>query len=214
MKRNLLKLSLVFFIFPLLSGCIASHVGNMTGSASLDAPNFMYKKQDVYGTSKAVYVLGIGGVARQSLILEAKRNMLKANPLRNNQALANVAVSYKSSAFLGFIVTTVNCTVSADIVEFDTPQIDLSQPQSQNPESLYGENFSEEDSETQIENTEIDTKTPINVGDKVNVVHYFNRPVNGKVIEINDRGYVVEYERSNGRFKQVTVLEFQVEKSR
>jgi hypothetical protein len=213
MKHNLLKFSLIFLIFSILTGCIASHVGSMSGSASLDAPNFMYKKQNVFGEAQATYVLGIGGVARQSLIVEAKKNMLKANPLLKNQALANVSVSYKSTGFLGFIVTTVKCDVSADIVEFGPLQTDFSQSQSQNLTSVLSkDNSSTAGIKTENKNTEINTDASIKVGDKVKIINYFSNPVDGKVIEIQNGDYIVEYKKSNNKTKQVKVLGFQVQR--
>lgn len=213
MKHILLKFSLIFLIFSILTGCIASHVGIMSGSASLDAPNFTYKKQNVFGEAQATYVLGIGGVARQSLIIEAKKNMLKANPLLSNQALANVSVSYKSTGFLGFIVRTVKCDVSADIVDFSPIQTDFSQSQFQNLTSVLSkDNSSTVDIKTENKNTEINTEASIKVGDKVKIINYFSNPVDGKVIGIQKGNYIVEYKKSNNKTKQVKVLGFQVQR--
>lgn len=213
MKRNFKKFPPIYLIFSILTGCVASHVGSMSGSASLDAPNFMYKKQNVFGEAQATYVLGIGGVAKQSLIVEAKKNMLTANPLLKNQALANVSVSYKSTGFLGFLVTTVKCNVSADIVEFGPIQTDFSQSQSQNLSlGLPKDNSSKADIKTENKNTEINSTLPIKVGDKVKIINYFNNPVDGKVIEIQNGDYIVEYTKSNNKTKQVKVLGFQVER--
>ncbi|MDV7396293.1 DUF6567 family protein, partial [Arthrospira platensis SPKY1] len=103
----------------------------MVGSASLDSPNFEYKKKDVTGEAVATYFLGIGGVSKQSLVFEAKQNMLRANPLLKNQALANVSVSYKWTGFLGFVFVTVKCNVSADIVEFESFQTESAELKTQ-----------------------------------------------------------------------------------
>jgi hypothetical protein len=132
----------------------------MSGSASLDAPNFMYKKQNVFGEAQATYVLGIGGVARQSLIVEAKKNMLKANPLLKNQALANVSVSYKSTGFLGIIVVTVKCNVSADIVEFGSMQTDFSQSDTQSSSVIVSkDNNSKIETKSDNKNVAIEIKS-------------------------------------------------------
>jgi hypothetical protein len=204
MKQKLFYFAVILSITSILTGCIATHVGNMSGSASLSSPNFLYKKQNIFGESKATYVLGIGGEARQSLILEAKKNMLKENPLLRNQALANVTVSYKNTNFMGFLVVVVRCNVSADIVEFGPVQTDFSESQS------LKINSSTDD--VQTENKKVKNE-PIKIGDKVKIINYFSKPVDGKVLAIEDGNFTVEYTNSNYKTKQVKVLEFQVEKA-
>ena len=208
MKQKLFFFAVVLSISSILTGCIATHVGNMSGSASLSSPNFLYKKQNIFGESTATYVLGIGGEARQSLILEAKKHMLKENPLLKNQALANVTVSYKTTNFLGFLVVVVKCNVSADIVEFGPVQTEFSQTQSLNSATVI--NSSTDDAIT--ENKRIKNE-PIKIGDKVKIINYFSKPVDGKVLEIENGNFTVEYTNSNYKTKQVKVLEFQVEKA-
>lgn len=110
----------IFFIVLslLLTSCVASLSGMITNSAALGNANFTYVKKNIQGTSKATYILGIGGMAREALAQEAKANMLESTPLKANQAIANVIIDYKvSNTFLG-IVLTQKCTVSADVVEF------------------------------------------------------------------------------------------------
>lgn len=212
MKHNLLKFAFLF-ICSGFTGCIATHLGTMSGSASLNAPNFIYKKQDVYGEAQAVYILGIGGMENKSLIIEAKKNMLKTNPLMKNQALANVTVSYKSTGFVGVLIRTITCTVSADIVEFGSVQADVSQLQAPNPSTdLPKENLSTAVIKTENKNIEKNTEVKIKVGDNVKIINYFSNPVVGKVIKIQGSDYTVEYKKSNNKIKQVKLLEFQVEK--
>lgn len=102
----------------LLTSCAAALSGMITNSAALSQANFNYVKKNIQGTSKATYILGVGGMSREALAQEAKANMLEASPLKSNQAIANVIIDYKvSSTFLGLVLTH-KCTVSADIVEF------------------------------------------------------------------------------------------------
>lgn len=205
MKQKFFYLIAVLSISSILTGCIATHVGNMAGSASLDSPNFMYKKQNISGEATATYVLGIGGQARQSLISEAKKSMLKENPLLKNQALANVTVSFKTTYFLGFIVITVKCDVSADVVEFGPQEIDFSQSESLNTATEI----------SKINSSIPDIKkvdTEVRIGDKVKIVNYFSNPVEGKVLDIKNGDYTVEYTNSNSKTKKVKVLAFQVQK--
>jgi len=101
-----------------IASCSAVHSGQMENSASLSSANFSYAKQNIAGKSQANYILGIGGLAKETLVNEAKLKMLAENPLKANQTLANITVNFKKSFYLGLIYSTVKCTVTADIVEF------------------------------------------------------------------------------------------------
>jgi cation transport ATPase len=213
MKQKLLYLVVVLSVFSILTGCIATHVGNMSGSASLNSPNFMYKKQNIFGEATATYVLGIGGEAKQSLLLDAKTRMMKENPLLKNQALANVAVSYKTTYFIGFLVIVVKCNVSADIVEFGPVQTDFSQSQLLNSKpEISKDNSSTVGITTDNKPVEIINIPPIKIGDKVKIINYFSNPVDGKVLDIQNGDYTVEYTNANKKIKRVKVLGFQVQK--
>ena len=98
-----------------LTSC-ASHYGYINDSASISQSNFSYTKHDIRGEAKATYILGFGGLKRQAIADEAKRDMLAKNPLGPNQTIANVTVNYKTLYF-PFYNQTI-CTVTADVVEF------------------------------------------------------------------------------------------------
>lgn len=205
MKHKLVYLVTALAFCSILTGCIATHVGNMTGSASLNAPNFSYKKQNILGVATATYILGIGGESRQSLIMEAKKNMLKGNSLQKNQALANVSVSYKTTHFIGFLITTVNCMVSADVVEFGPAQTDFSLSDSQKTTSAL-------EAKTDTKKAKVHNNRPIMAGDSVHIIHYFSHPVEGKVLDVRKGNITVEYTNSRGKVKKAKVLEFQVKR--
>ena len=118
MKKIILKSSLVIILALSIASCSAVHSGAMENSASLSSANFSYVKQNIEGKAQATYVLGIGGLAKETLVNEAKQKMLAENPLKDNQTLANLTVNYKRSYYLGLIYSTVKCTVTADVVEF------------------------------------------------------------------------------------------------
>ena len=107
----------LFFLVVANSGCMAIHSGIMNNSASLSSANFSYVKRGIYGSSKVEYFLGIGGLDRTSLVIAAKEDMLNKYPLKSNQALANIVVSFKNSNYL-FLYKNVTCYISADLVEF------------------------------------------------------------------------------------------------
>lgn len=116
MKKNLLFGIAALSLMTILPGCAAFHTGTMSGSAALNSGNFSYVSHDLTGTSTATYIFGIGGMGKQSLVDVAKRDMLRT-PLKNNQALANVNVSFKNTVILG-VYSEKKCIVTADIVEF------------------------------------------------------------------------------------------------
>ena len=113
--KNLFRLFAIALTITLFSGC-AMHNGFMKNSASLSEPNFSYVKQSVSGMSGTMQVFAIGGLKKQALVEEAKKDLLKNNPLQPNQALANITVDWKYSFYI--VVTKTECTVAADIVEF------------------------------------------------------------------------------------------------
>lgn len=116
MKKTL-RISAAFLVMILLNSCLATHTGYMNSSASLSSPNFTYVSRDIRGSASATYILGIGGLAKSDLIDDAKENMLYRNPLKPNQAIANVTVSFKNSTIF-YIYGSRTCTITADIVEF------------------------------------------------------------------------------------------------
>ena len=119
MKNLIYKSTIALVVAVLLSSCAAFHSGYMSPSASLSSANFSYVKQNIQGNATATYILGIGGIAREALVDEAKRKMIASTPLRSNQALVNLTVNFKSSFYLGLLVRTVDCRVTADVVEFE-----------------------------------------------------------------------------------------------
>ncbi|QOW09617.1 hypothetical protein Q73A0000_04165 [Kaistella flava (ex Peng et al. 2021)] len=101
-----------------LTSCASSHYGTLQSSANLSSNNFNYSANSITGTSTATYIFGIGGMKRQSLVDEAKQDMLAKNPLQKGQALANTTVNIKNSMMFG-IVQEVMCTITADVVTFN-----------------------------------------------------------------------------------------------
>lgn len=113
MKRITLFVAIVIIAFT--SSSCATHWGMMTGNASLSSNNFKMIKI-ASGTASTTKIFGFGGLAKDALVLSAKKDMLQNNPLKDGQALANVTVDMKNSII--FFVNTEKVTVTADIVEF------------------------------------------------------------------------------------------------
>lgn len=100
-----------------MTSCVGLHKGYITNSTSLSENNFTYVTKNLQGSSTVTYVLGIGGLAKSTLVNTAKQKMLENNPLKDNQALVNLTVNWKSSNYVGIYIT-LKCTVTADVVEF------------------------------------------------------------------------------------------------
>lgn len=114
------KLILLFAALLIISGC-AMHGGYVTNSAALGTNNFAYVRKSVEGTAKATYVFGIGGLGRQALAEEARKNLLENFQLQDNQALVNTTVSFKITYVVPFFMEN-KCTVSASVVQFNPPE--------------------------------------------------------------------------------------------
>jgi hypothetical protein len=114
--KKIIPILLVGF---LLSSCAAFHSGIVTDSASLSSANFSYVNQNVQGSAATTYILNIGGLGRETLVSDAKMEMMKSNPLEDNQAYANMSVNFKRSFILGFLIQKMQCIVTADVVEFN-----------------------------------------------------------------------------------------------
>lgn len=109
------KKILVILIAIAFSSCSTFYIGTTTGDASLSSNNFKMMRLAT-GTASIHTFMGIGGMKKEALVHEAKKDMLLNSPLKERQALANVTVDFKTSFFLVF--RTQKVTVSADIVEF------------------------------------------------------------------------------------------------
>ncbi|NJN28957.1 MAG: hypothetical protein HC819_24850 [Cyclobacteriaceae bacterium] len=109
------KLMLMISSVVMLSSC-ALHGGYMSDSASLSDANFNYVKQNLRGEAKASYFLGFGGLKKETLLKEAKDNMMQGLELKANQTLANITVNWKLNNYI--VASSNTCIVTADIVEF------------------------------------------------------------------------------------------------
>lgn len=113
-----IKILFSLLIITTLTSCMATFNGAINNSTALSSANFTYAEVNVEGKADATYILGIGGLDRHSLISEAKQDLMSKHNLKAGQSLANIITNYKTSYYLG-LVTVVECTVSADIVEFN-----------------------------------------------------------------------------------------------
>lgn len=99
----------------LLSSC-AFHSGLFSNSTSLSSNNFKIVKL-ANGVAETTKVFFIGGLNKDALVFEAKKDLLANFPLKENQTLANVTVDFKNTYILFIVKTKV--TMTADIIEFN-----------------------------------------------------------------------------------------------
>jgi hypothetical protein len=114
MKKIFLKTIAGFLIISALTSC-SFHTGIMNNSVQLNQNNFKYVR-NASGEAKTTKIVGIGGIEKQALVAEAKKDLLNNFPLKDGQALANIVVDFKTSIFL--FLTENKVTVTADIIEF------------------------------------------------------------------------------------------------
>jgi hypothetical protein len=109
-----INLAIIALITLLFSSC-AFHSGVFLNSTCLSSNNFKVVKL-AKGQSGTTKIFGIGGLAKDALVYEAKKDLLANFPLKENQTLANVTVDFKNSMILFVMKTKV--TMTADIIEF------------------------------------------------------------------------------------------------
>jgi len=118
MRKPFYQLLVAFSLVMMLGSC-ALHQGVTTNATVtvLEKANFTYVHRQVEGKSSVQYIVGFGGLRRQALVDEAKRDLMRRMPLSDNQALANMTVHFKTSCYVLYEV--IACTVVADIIEFN-----------------------------------------------------------------------------------------------
>ena len=97
----------------LFSSCLVFHSGNVSSGPLLSA-NDTYKSM-ASGSSRLVFVFGLGSLKNRALVQKAKKNMYYKFPLQKNEYYSNMATDINKKIILGFIDVT-NVTVSADIL--------------------------------------------------------------------------------------------------
>ncbi len=100
----------------LMSSC-AVHSG-MISNSQLGSKKY-YQFEDISaGYAKATYFLGIGGLRKDALINDAKRNLYLSYPLKPNQVFDNITLDRKTTYILPF--SKVEVILVADVVELDS----------------------------------------------------------------------------------------------
>lgn len=115
---KLVKNTLIYSTLGLLlTSCAASHIGTMSGNASISNPNFTIK-ETALGAAKSRRYFGFGGLHNNGLVYAAKEDLLANNPLQPGEALANITVDFRYTYYLFWTTTLV--VLHADVVDFNT----------------------------------------------------------------------------------------------
>jgi PBP1b-binding outer membrane lipoprotein LpoB len=116
------KITVLLIMVALFFTSCASHYGlpknynQNTTEVVLTKNNFKVVKL-VKGEASATYIFGIGGLAKNGLVAEAKAKMLESAGMEGTaRMVVNEIVEVKSSGF--FFVNKYKVIVSAQIIEF------------------------------------------------------------------------------------------------
>lgn len=107
------KIILYSIVGYLLMSC-ATHEG--TFSASCFHRKVKYEDISI-GTAKTSIIFGFGGLSKDALVLEAKRNMMRTRPLKGSEQYANYTLDRKTTFYTYFLIQT-KVTLTADVVSF------------------------------------------------------------------------------------------------
>ncbi len=103
----------LFTFLLLLSSCVAYQSGGM--SANETSANFVFEDFAI-GEARSNRFLLLGGMRKDALLLEAKRDLQTSRPLQTNEAYNNFTYDYKNSFIFG--VSRTKVTVTADVIRY------------------------------------------------------------------------------------------------
>jgi hypothetical protein len=189
--KNLLILITLFSI----TSC-AFHSGTFNGSAAINNNQFRIAGT-AHGTAKTTLLLGLGGLGKEGLVQEAKKNMHAKYPLQKGMAWGNVTVDFKITYVL--IVRTTKAIVSADIIDFNPATINANYTGFYTEDSTYFPARNINTSKTENYNTDFNENS-IKVNDEITFRMNENLVV-GQIIAINSYGIKCKYETPQGSKK-------------
>ncbi len=197
MKSNArIPFCLLGIVLFLVSGC-ATHSGTFDSGVAIT--NNQFRVVGIAeGQARGTYILGVGGLLKDALVMEAKRDLYSKYPLAKGMVLANVTVDFKRT-FL-FVAATTLVTVSGDVIDFNPANLDFPYkgfytddstffPMS--PLPIFSERLpSRMDSELNL------IKKGMKVSFKIN-----NTNIPGTVVEIDNFGIKCSYQTESGMKK-------------
>ena len=116
---------------------VATFCATHNGTISPSTINQNVKYIDItYGVNQINKYFGLGGLSHDALVLEAKRELIKNRPLRQNETYGNFTIDFKNTYTLFYFQTKV--TMSADVVRFSNDTV--GEPYSQKYKSILNRN--------------------------------------------------------------------------
>lgn len=169
----------IFLSLTFLASSCAFHSGMITNSR-LSNPRLTYDYKDVaVGYSKVNYFLGLGGMKKDAMLNDAKRNLYLSYPLKTNQVFDNITLDRKSTFVFPFAKTEV--ILVADVIELD---------------SGHRMNMSEGYLDALVRSA---TKTKDNLSNYESVLLMENgKPYGGRVVSINNAKATIFYVNARG----------------
>lgn len=188
-KQVIIFLALISF----MHSC-AFHGGNVTNSTVISDPNFTIVGLAT-GSATTTHVFSIGGLDKDAIVLEAKRNMYTRYPLQAGQAYGNVVLDFKTGYYI--IFRKMTCTISADIVDFNKIPKTVKAPAAMQPEkkkrtTIKGVNAQIPD-------------TPYSIGEDVIYKEVYKMAKAAKIIDAKPSRIKIRYTNNSGNSVESTV---------
>lgn len=111
----------LFLAFCLATSC-AFHHGTFDSGVAITNNQFRIVGI-ASGKAQTTHFLGIGGLTKDALVYEAKRDLYSKYPLTKGMAFTNISVDFKRSYYC--IVNRTKVFISADIIDFNPEHFDL-----------------------------------------------------------------------------------------
>lgn len=203
-----MKLLLGLITSFLFTSC-AFHHGTFQGSACVT--NNQYRiAGTAKGSAEIVQLLGIGGLGKDALVNEAKKDLYAKYPIPKGMMLGNVTVNFKTTYAL--IVRKTKVFIVADIIDFNPATINANYKGFYTEDSTYFPSRNEM-SGIEMFNGEDLNGNGVSLNDQVTFLINMNR-VDGKIIAINSYGIKCQYETPQGTKKIYLLPEDIILKSR
>ena len=173
---------IVIFVITFISISCATHNGTISSSSI----NQNVKYLDIaYGVTQINKYFGLGGLSQDAMVLEAKRELIKNRPLRQNETYSNFTLDFKNTYILFYCQTKV--TMSADVIRFSNDTV--SEPYSQHYKTVLNRNgYSNE---------------LFNIGDSIIDLNY-NK---GVILSfVNNKKVRISYKTTKDKFRTTKVL--------
>jgi len=116
MKFGNLNLVRLLLIVLVTSSC-ATHLGYLSSNAVIVDNNFRIIGIGV-GESESIKIFGFGGLKKDALVFDAKKDLYKNIELKSGQALTNITVDLKNEYYI--VYSKLKVIVTAEIVDFNT----------------------------------------------------------------------------------------------